>query len=540
MAIVIADIFGVVGAGLAIAKTRETQHTATVAGLQDYVDSFTAESVEQRRAIETAYEISQRSANACSSLVSSIAESVKTFMIETMVAEDESVDRDDLTISSRWIDEFVAQSDTFDLSAIGSSLAYGGSNIGNGAMLVSTKLDNGKVAEFCFAEDVVFTASEIFGTAITFQGAADRSADSPLSPTFPSGSGSQLTVLSDYVQFSDNLVANGNFTDTDDTYSIHRPTSWNVITATLGTTLKVTTVEIQTVVFSGSPTSGYFLLRFTDLNSKVSVTEPIEFDATATTVQLALRAIVGLEEVEVVRSGAAPNYTYTITFYGVPNPAQLTSENFFDTGNIAHNTTTSGSANVVRSDRALEFDSNGVELTTVQQLVTADALTTYAVSLLAKVDSVPAAGVITVDLVDGIGGSVVADDEGTNNSFTITCSALSNSAHQVHGAMFRTPTNLPGLLYLRIRITTAVSNTSSVFINQVRMQPATRLYAGGPYVAIIPNSTNWVVGDTITLTVTNDRAGELHEWMNRIFSLRENDLVFPIDSPGTVPDSVIA
>ncbi len=242
-------------------------------------------------------------------------------------------------------------------------------------------------------------------------------------------------------------------------------------------------------------------------------------------------------------TGTSPNYTHTIVFFNVINPATLDKADNTTGGThtITCTATVQATAFSARGARAVEFDSDGATLDAVYIPVALDARSQYAISLYAAADVVPAAGVFTVDLVDGIGGSVIADDAGTNNSFTFTGAGLATTTAAKSGT-FRTPTAIPPIVYVRIRISTAVSAGTSVFIDEVTLVEMTELYTGGPYVAAFSGPTNWVVDDKLTLTVTNDRAGALLEWMDRVFDLRANRLLLPTDSGGTetIADSLIA
>lgn len=279
----------------------------------------------------------------------------------------------------------------------------------------------------------------------------------------------------------------------------------------------------------------------------------------------------------------------------------------------------------------------------------------YAVSLWAIADVVPAAGIITIDLVDGIGGTIIKDAQGVQNSISFDCTNLStswqhldalvaavNEVQQVSisgtptggtftltydgqttgtiaynadaatvqaalealsniesgdvsatgGALpgtpvdieftgqlaaqdvpemttdgsgltggsspdsavatttdgssndlaFRTPKVLPDLVYLRVRISTAVSSGTSVFIDSVALDTMTELYSGGPFVAIFGGSIDFKVGDLWTVTTTNDRAGSIQEAYNRNFNMARLGLLLPSKTNGaeTVPDTVIA
>jgi hypothetical protein len=425
-----------------------------------------------------------------------------------------------------------------DVSTVGSSIAYLAANIGNGKLVASTKSADGKACLFAFAEAVRLTCTGVASGQATFTASAPDVID-PLMPTWPGGSGTAETTISKTASSGDNKVTNGTF-ETGDDLEAHLPAGWLAPVATFGSRLKLSSVEVQTVVMSGSPSAGYYTLSWVNGASETLTTIPLSFDAAQSEVENALQALPGLEAISVVTTGTSPNFTHTITFTGVTNPAQLTSTNSTTGGTITHNTSTAGSANVFRGARAVEFASNAVELTTLMVPVTLAALTQYVCNLWVKCSAnAPAAGVLTIDLVDGVGGSVINDQAGTANSFTFGHASYTTSFQAVNG-VFRTPAALPSQIYLRIRISTAVTNLVSLYLDEVYLGEMDALYQDGPSIALFDGSTAWLAADVVTLTVTNDRGGALHEYLDRVLGLRESGLQFPVSGSPTQADSLIA
>ncbi len=156
------------------------------------------------------------------------------------------------------------------------------------------------------------------------------------------------------------------------------------------------------------------------------------------------------------------------------------------------------------------------------------------------IDSTPAAGVLQVDLYDG--SAVINDDAGTANSFTIDLTA-EQTFFRSTTAFFRLPEPLPDTVTLRIHMTTALSNTTSVFIDEVALVEATRLYAdGGPYAAIFAGGTDFAVDDEFRIAVTNGREGALQEMFDVFFDTSALGVKLPSATGGgeTIADSVIA
>lgn len=115
------------------------------------------------------------------------------------------------------------------------------------------------------------------------------------------------------------------------------------------TTVNTTVVETQTIVISGTPTSGTYTISFDG-----KTTSALAFNASGADVQAALRALAGLERVTVVTTGTTPNFTHTVTMTAVggddgnASPPQMTSTDSTSGGThaIAHNTTVAGTTDV--------------------------------------------------------------------------------------------------------------------------------------------------------------------------------------------------
>ncbi len=93
----------------------------------------------------------------------------------------------------------------------------------------------------------------------------------------------------------------------------------------------------QMLNISGSPTSGTYVISYTDPSKQVSQTSPLAYDASPDAVQTALRALPGLKDVAVKTTGDAPNVTHTVSFTGVESEqvAPLAITNTFNEGSIS-------------------------------------------------------------------------------------------------------------------------------------------------------------------------------------------------------------
>lgn len=167
--------------------------------------------------------------------------------------------------------------------------------------------------------------------------------------------------------------------------------------------------------------------------------------------------------------------------------------------------------------------------------------TVYAVRCVARDSGAGlVAGVIKVQLTDQAGTpAVVNDDAGTANEFSIAFGSTTAS-YAAFSGFFRTPKVLPSTgLALAVRVTTALTNTESMYIDDLAMCEAVEAYTGGPYIAAFRGATDCIIGDKWNIAVTNDRAGILQDGFDRNFpELVANGLQLPITGTTLVADSL--
>lgn len=539
MAVDFTDLFTKIGKALYLADVTVTATVTTIpTEAEDYTDTYATEPVDVFAAAGNIAAAQEAFKEAGGALLSEIQTSVSDLIVAAVKADVSTPINSPDDAIDELITQFEDNSKDLDKSAVSSAFAIV-SATGNGVIVPSTKSIKGETLEFILAEVVTakITAVATNGEA-TFALTSEAAID-PLDVDWPGGSEITLNLTSYVGASSANLIPNGDFSDIDDV-DTNIPEDWIPTVATMGTTLKCSATEVQTITIAGTPTTGTYRILWVDSGSDQWSTEPLAYNASESDLQAALREIPGLEAVTVSTSGTTPNFTHTVTMTDVTNPAQFTATNDFDTGTITPATTTGASASSIRGVHVLEFDSNGSQLTAVVVPVALEPSKVYDVSLLMSTDSAPAAGVFTVELLEGVAGTVIADDAGTNNSFTIDATALTTNMTNKTGT-FITPKNMPANAYLGIRISTAVSNTSSVYIDEAIMVPSTQLYPSGLYASAFTGRTRWKVGDKCTLTQTNDRGGEIHEWLDRFFDLSGREIRFPTNTaPATQPDTLIS
>lgn len=344
---------------------------------------------------------------------------LRNFLVEFVDADATLNPKNLTTALTELVDQMAANSISVDASAVGITVTAGGSNTGTGVILTSVKGHDGLVRENAYAETINVTAS----SATTLRCVGEPSV-SLLNTAWPQGSGAGKTLA--VVGAASSLLANGDMEDEDDV--ANSPDDWTVSVGTVGTTILMTNVEVQTLTVTGSPTTGYYLWQISYDGVTLS-TGPLDYNASASTLQTAIRALhADFADVTVTATGTSPDLTHTITFVGAGgNLNQHTVTEVTDSGTYTPATTTAGTAQVYAGGKAVYFDSDGSTLDTLNQRVTLAPETAYAISGWFITDSVPAAGQITIDLVDGIGGTVIEDKQGMRNSLHFASADLTTS-----------------------------------------------------------------------------------------------------------------
>jgi hypothetical protein len=111
-----------------------------------------------------------------------------------------------------------------------------------------------------------------------------------------------------------------------------------------------------------------------------------------------------------------------------------------------------------------------------------------------------------------------------------------------YGFAVISPVNIPDQAYLVIELTTAVSATGSILIDEVTVCEMQRLAAGGPGVAIVAGSTDSRRGDLATVAISASVVGEINLELDRMFGLYETGIFLPSGTGTnvTVADSLIS
>lgn len=211
----------------------------------------------------------------------------------------------------------------------------------------------------------------------------------------------------------------------------------------------------------------------------------------------------------------------------------------------AAGTTVTSTATVYLGSKALSIVGNGTQRTRIAQSLRSAPttagpvipLTRYAFGVRLRVSSVPAAGVLRIALRDGTtdGATVIG-----GASITVTLSGAT-TGYVLYTCQFNAPAVLPDSIYAVVELTAALDNAKSVYIDALVLTQMVQ-HQNGVLMSIMRGSTKFIAGDYFTITTTNDRAGLIQEFFNRMFGMDDRKLLLPSDAYGaeTIPDTVVS
>lgn len=192
--------------------------------------------------------------------------------------------------------------------------------------------------------------------------------------------------------------------------------------------------------------------------------------------------------------------------------------------------------NKLRGSFSLAFVGNATGASIRQEVTDQVASRTpYGVCVFYKLSADPAAGVLALELYDGT--SVINDDAGTANSVTVSLPGVNDTNWHALSAMFRLPDPLPDAVYVRLRLSTALSVGTTVYLDQLGMVEAERLYAGGPYLAAFAGGEDFAADDTFTIAIANNRASLYQEAFDVFFDTLESDTRLPTNGSPSITNS---
>ncbi len=369
------------------------------------------------------------------------------------------------------------------------------------------------------------------GSSPSLQFTGARAARSKLAEDWPAGSGVQINESP--IDSGVGAIANGDF---ELSAIANTPDSWIFEVGSPGTTVLLTNPTVQTVIISGTPTSGSYFLKFTNpFTSKVTATKTLAYNASAADVQSALREIEDLGLVGVVSTGTSPNFTHTITFTGFSGQVvAMTSTSSFDVGTIAHAVTTVGELGSNRG-RSLVLKAHATELTTLYQEIAIQESTVYSMAFWMGANL--GAFNIKISLVDGIGGSVINDDQGVAQEMILTAPTPIGRSH--FQTFFRVAKNTPTPIYLKLE-KTAPYLADDLVLDDFILAPASQIYPGGPYLSVHSGRIAPSVGDQWSIPIINNYAGEFQKYFDSAFDMSTLGLQLPTSGSFLILDSLIS
>lgn len=414
------------------------------------------------------------------------------------------------------------------LPAVAITVTADGGNTGDMVIVASKKGANGRDSAAILAETVDVTVSGS-GSSLLVTAAGDAVSDG-LSPDSFGGSG--LSGFLNYFSTSTGLTGlTGLYSFTTSAGTL--PGNWIANVGALGTAVLSGQPQVSTITIAGTPTSGTYRITCATSSLGTQSTGNLPFDATASQIQGAIAAMAGFSRVSVSGSGTGPNYTHTITFYGMAESVTVATVSSLNTGTLTVATPTAFATPSLGSS-PIVLVSDGSTLVSASHLMThLQAGVAYAVNAWLALNTAAASGVIEFSLTNGVGGAIIQDDAGTDLRYTVNATALAttwkaSAANIASGsAIWNLPKTLPASVYLRIRCSTTLPSTRQVFIENVIIGQATQLYTGGPFVALFAGPVGPKDGDAWTIATTNDYAGNVSWAMERNFGLRERGLSVP-------------
>lgn len=433
--------------------------------------------------------------------------------------------------------QMAEQAKTLLLPAVTITVAANGANTGDLVMVASRKTVGGRDNAQLLAEVIDIAALASPGSVV-LSITSDAVSDG-LSPNGFGGSG--INAFLNYYTTSSGLTGNsGLYSFTANSSSL--PGNWIANVGTLGTAVLSGQPQVSTIVVTGTPTSGTFRVTCATSSLGTQSTGNLSFDSTAAQIQAAVSAMTGFSRVSISATGTGPNYTHTLTFFGMREAVTVAVVNSTNSGTFTVATPTAFATPSFGSS-PIVLVSDGTALVSVTHALThLLPNTAYAVNAWLALNTSAASGVIEFSLTNGVGGTIIQDDAGVDLRYTVNATSLTTTPKGSAGVVasgapiWMTPKVMPASAYLRIRCSTTLPSTRQVYIENVVIAPATQVYVGGPFVGLFAGPVGPKAGDLWTVTTTNDRAGKTSLSMERNFNMRERGLTIPHSASPNITD----
>ncbi|MEC7115106.1 MAG: hypothetical protein VXW76_00880 [Actinomycetota bacterium] len=509
--------------------------------IQSFVNDFDSESLDVKNTIDGLIpNFRQSQAQARQAVSNVIVTPMRAFMTQE-VKEDLGKSVSFNEAITEFLDQLDATGNTVESSTTSSSVTAGGGNVGDGQLFISTKFYDGTDSQLLIDEDLLLTCTTVDQDGNrTFTGKGDE-AYAKLDGNYPGGTGRSYSITQYRLDNSnvDNLLFTSNFS-TADAYATSQPASWIAYDA--DATGSLTNYVTQDIEITNSPTGGYYnIVLYEKGGTKQLVSENISYAANGASVQASLRKLPGYSEVTVTSTGTSPNFTHTITFVGTEYAYAAVVREFLTGGSGAPYSVVSAlvtDGEFRTAGRSLKIDGDGSEQTDYYQKIELSKDTVYFAHALIKETATITSGTLNLSLVDSPAGTVLQDRQGNNNTGSVTLSSLSAGWNHF-GVFFRTNNDLPESVYLRLNCATAIDASGTLCVDTVRLLPAAQFYNGGPYYCLFEGDTNFELNDTFTIAVNNNYSGEIQQWFDRIYDVRNFRRQLPHSGSPTYADTLI-
>lgn len=528
-------LFDILGKLYQLIKTVNTARGTTIAAdVLDVINQY-KKKTDTTLAFDRAFEgLADREYSArvgLGSLPSSARKAAESLIIHFIQAETDSV-RETLLPSLQYlIDAMVEDEYYVDDSAVSEVVAAVAGGSSTDLVVAATIVGKKGVASQYVYDEVITATVTAGGSSPRLKFVGELAARDSLAEDWPAGSGVTRTLAP--LSTANSVLSNGDFEL--DTYD-DSPDSWVVEEGVPGTTLTFTEPAVQTISVTGPPTEGTFSLKYTHpVTGLIYTTKTLAYNATGASIQSALAALPGLGSIE-VSSVQGAFWLHTITFTGVAGEVDVLTGVDNTDGTITPAITTAGDTGAI-TGRGLRLVKHATVKQDLYQQITISPQTVYALGYWATPSAEVDSGRITVSLVDSIGGTIVQDDAGNDQSDNWNLSGNTDAEH--HTAFFQVAETTQMPIYLRLEKSTAES-VADIVLDDLILSPATQLYSGGPYVSVFAGITDPVLDDQWTVTVSNDYTGDIQQYSNAVFDLAKKGLQLPTSGTDLIPDSLIA
>jgi len=506
--------------------------------IQSFIDDFDSETLDVKQTIDGTVarlrSIQSQSGGFVSNLISA---PMQAFMLQK-VKDDLGKNVSFNEAITEFLDQLDAAGSTVESSTVSATVTYGGGNTGTGKLFVDTKNARGEVSQFLIDETLLLTCTSIneLNDSATLTGKGDI-AYGKLDGNYPGGTGLNL-ALSPIDPAISSSLSNASFLNADSDATT-QPANWIAYDA--DATGSLTDPVSQTLGISGTPTGGYYeiVLKQADGTSEL-ITSKLAYNATASQVQSAIRAVEGYANVEVSSTGTSPNYTHTITHTNTNRNFSISVRDFTTGGTPLFTISaliTDG--DFISSGRGLEIAGDGSEGTTYSQEVFLSPDSVYFAHAMVKAQSSIFSGALQLSLTDAPDGTILQDREGTNNAISVDLTTIGTTDWYHLGGFFRTGKTLPAHQFFRMDCSTPIDAAGTIMVDSLHLSGASQLYAGGPYYALVKGETQFDLDDTVTLTVANNYSGELQQWFDRIYGLASRGRQIAHSGSPTFADTLI-